>query len=81
MNRLVCPVMNEQMEGKYMEVVEWQWKNIHKGFGLSRSLPFPITSVLPIRVALDFLSAQDSAPCLTPLMFNHLYLGVYFKRE
>lgn len=64
-------------------VVERQWKNIHKGFELSRSLPFPITSVLPIRVTLDFLSAQDSALCLTPLMFDHghVCLGLYFSME
>lgn len=66
-----------------MEVVERQWKNIHKGFGLSRSLPFPITSVSPIRVVLDFLSAQDSALCFTPLIFGHghVYLDLYFRRE
>lgn len=61
-----------------MEGVERQWKNIHKGFGLSRSLPFSVTSVLPIREALDYLSTQDSALCLTLLMSDH---GHIFNRE
>lgn len=43
-----------------MEVVKRQWKNIHKGFGLSRSLPFLLNTVLPIRVTLVILSAQDA---------------------